>query len=89
MRIDPESDFGRALSFIEKRGYTIGEDFMRQRMVWVFDDAGRQELLIIYAEDLTDLDLTASELSGDEESWKTIARGLNRRALSGLSLFDL
>lgn len=89
MAIDPGSDFGRALSFIEKRGYSVGPDFMRQRMVWVFDDAGRQELLIIYAEDLGDFGLDASQLSEDQARWESVARELNRRALKGLKLSGL
>lgn len=88
MSIDPESDFGRALEFIRKRGYTVGPDFMRQRMVWVFDEAKRQELLLIYAEDLTYHDLTAAELSRDEERWKAVAEDLNRRAREALRLSD-
>lgn len=89
MTIDPESDFGRALSFFEKRGYRVGPGFMRQRMVWVFDDASRRELLIIYAEDLTDHGLTATELSESQNRWQAAAQGLNQRALGALRLTDL
>ena len=89
MEVDPESDFGRALAFLEERGYTFGPGFARQRMVWVYDDSKRSDIIIIYAEDLSLHDLNAKELSGQESDWKDVAEELKARALAGFALTDL
>jgi hypothetical protein len=89
MDADPESDFGRALGFLGERGYTFGPDFARQRMVWVYDDSKRSDIIIIYAEDLTLHDVNAKDLSEEESDWTGVAEELKARALAGFALTDL
>lgn len=89
MEVDPESDFGRALAFLEERGYMFGPAFARQRMVWVYDEAKLGDVIIIYAEDVSLHDLSAKKLSERESDWKTVAEELKARALAGFELTDL
>jgi hypothetical protein len=60
----PDSDAGRAAAFLEGKGYHLeGEDIVYQRFVRLVDDAHRNELLIIYYENLNGMGLTAADLS--------------------------
>jgi hypothetical protein len=60
----PDSDAGRAAAFLEGKGYQLeGEDIMYQRFVRLIDDARRNELLIIYYENLKGTGWTAADLS--------------------------
>lgn len=89
MEVDPESDFGRALAFLEERGYTFGPGFARQRMVWVYDDSKRSDVIIIYAEDISLHDLSAKKFSEEDWDWSDLAEELKARALAGFQLTDL
>lgn len=60
----PDSDAGRAAAFLEGKGYHLeGEDIIYQRFVRLVDEARRNELLIIYYENLSGTGLTAADLS--------------------------
>jgi hypothetical protein len=60
----PDSDAGRAAAFLEGKGYQLeGEDIAYQRFVRLVDEARRNELLIIYYENLSGTGLTAADLS--------------------------
>jgi hypothetical protein len=60
----PDSDAGRAAAFLEGKGYRLeGEDIVYQRFVRLVDEARRNELLIIYYENLSGTGLTAADLS--------------------------
>jgi hypothetical protein len=60
----PDSDAGRAATFLETKGYRLaGEDIVYQRFIRLVDEARRNELLIIYYEDLSGTGLTAADLS--------------------------
>lgn len=60
----PDSDAGRAAAFLEGKGYQLeGEDIMYQRFVRLVDDAQRNELIIIYYENLSGTGFTAADLS--------------------------
>lgn len=60
----PDSDAGRAAAFLEAKGFKLeGEDIVYQRFVRLVDDAQRNELLIIYYENLNGTGLTAADLS--------------------------
>lgn len=60
----PDSDAGRAAAFLEGKGYQLeGEDIVYQRFIRLVDEARRNELLIIYYENLNDTGLTAADLS--------------------------
>jgi hypothetical protein len=46
----PESDVARAASFLESKGYRIGESIRFQRFVRLLDEAKRNELILLYIE---------------------------------------
>lgn len=59
----PDSDGSRMRAFLESKGYRMkGDDVMLQRLVHMTDDSKRNELMIIYMEDLSLLGLTAADL---------------------------
>ncbi len=83
-----DSDGSRARTFLENKGYRIaGDDIMMQRLVHLVDEAKRNELMIIYMEDLSGLGLTAADLAPDGRAatrWEEISRGLLERAQKGM-----
>jgi hypothetical protein len=79
----PDSDGARARAFLRERGYTAGPDLLWQRLVWLLDHPARNELMVIYMEDLADRGLTAADLqpggpAGDR--WPAMRADLLRRA---------
>jgi hypothetical protein len=78
----PNSDAGRAAAFLEAKGYNLGgEDIMFERFIRLVDETRRNELLVVYYENLSGTGLTAADLSGKgraagqrdkmfEELWK-------------------
>ena len=51
LKQNPQSDITRAASFLESKGYRIGESIMFQRFVRLVDDAKRNEFILLYVED--------------------------------------
>ncbi len=66
-----------------------GDDTMSQRLVYLVDEAKRNELMIIYLEDLSGMGLTAADLAADGRSaarWDEISKGLLERAVKGMKI---
>lgn len=86
----PDSDGSRARSFLEGKGYRMAsDDILSQRLVHLVDEAKRNELMIIYMEDLRRLGLTAADLASGGAAaarWNEIAKGLLDRAVMGIEL---
>jgi hypothetical protein len=86
----PDSDGSRARSFLQARGFRMASDeIMMQRLVHLTDDTKRNELMIIYMEDLSDMGLTAAALGKDGKAaarWDEISNGLLDRAVRGIKL---
>ena len=86
----PDSDSSRARAFLASKGYHFGSDeVMSQRLVHLVDEAKRNELMIIYLEDLSPMKLTAADLAkgGKAESrWPEISKGLLERATKNMKL---
>jgi len=84
------SDGSRARTFLESKGYRIaGDDILMQRLVHLVDEAKRNELMIIYMEDLSGLGLTAADLAPAgraADRWVEIAKGLLERAQKGMKV---
>ena len=85
-----DSDGSRARAFLEKKGYRMAsDDFLTQRLVHLVDEKKRNELLIIYLEDLAPLKLTAKDLADGGRAaaqWGKIAKGLRERAVKGMEV---
>jgi hypothetical protein len=86
----PDSDGSRAQTFLQSKGYRMASDEMlMQRLVHLTDESKRNELMIIYMEDLSGMGLTAADLARDGKSaarWDEISKGLLDRAVNGMKL---
>ena len=86
----PDSDSSRARAFLESKGYRLGSDeIMSQRLVHLVDAAKRNELMIIYLEDLGPMKLTAADLTASGRAaarWDEISKGLLERATKNMKL---
>jgi hypothetical protein len=86
----PDSDCARARAFLESKGYRMAsDDVLSQRLVHLVDEAKRNELMIIYLEDLSGRGLTAADLAEGGRAaarWDEISNGLLERAVKGMKI---
>ena len=86
----PDSDGSRARTFLEGKGYRLAsDDVLSQRLVHLIDEAKRNELMIIYMEDLSGMGLTANDLAPNGQAiarWGEISSGLLERAMKGMKV---
>jgi hypothetical protein len=86
----PDSDGSRARAFLEGKGYRLAsDDVLSQRLVHLVDEAKRNELMIIYMEDLSGMKLTANDLAPNGPAiarWDEISSGLLERAMKGMKI---
>jgi hypothetical protein len=86
----PDSDGARARAFIRGKGWSMGPDVLTERLVWLLDRPARNELMIIYIEDLADQGLTVAQLADGgsaRDRWPTIAEEFHQRALAAFRVF--
>jgi hypothetical protein len=85
-----DSDGNRARAFLSSKGYRMtSDDLLSQRLVHLVDEAKRNELMIIYIEDLSGTGLTAADLGPGGSAaarWDDIARGLLERTLKNMKV---
>jgi hypothetical protein len=86
----PDSDGNRARAFLASKGFNLASDeVLSQRLVHLVDEAKRNELMIIYLEDLTPMKLTAADLAPGgkaKDKWEKISKGLLGRATKSLKI---
>jgi hypothetical protein len=86
----PDSDGSRARAFLEKKGHRMAsDDVLVQRLVHLVDERNRDELMVIYMEDLAGMKLTAKDLAPDGGAaarWDDVAKGLLERAVKGMEV---
>jgi hypothetical protein len=86
----PDSDGSRAREFLEKKGFRLAsDDVLSQRLVHLVDEKKRDELMIIYMEDLSAMKRTAKDLAKDGRAageWDEIAKALLDRAVKGMEI---
>lgn len=86
----PDSDGARARAFLESKGYRMASDeILSQRLVHLVDEAKRNELMVIYMEDLSGMGLTAADLAEGGRAaakWNEISNGLLDRAVKGMKI---
>ncbi|HEX6732439.1 MAG TPA: hypothetical protein VF074_20645 [Pyrinomonadaceae bacterium] len=83
------SDGSRAQEFLKGKGFTIGDEIIMQRLVHLTDATKRNELMIIYMEDLSQMGMTAAELTpggGRASSWQEISNALLERAIKSMKV---
>ncbi|HEX4950801.1 MAG TPA: hypothetical protein VFZ34_29335 [Blastocatellia bacterium] len=86
----PDSDGAKAQAYLASQGYQLtSNQMLMQRLVHLVDEAKRNELMMIYMEDLSPLKLTAADLAPNGKAaaqWEEIAKGLLTRATQGVTL---
>lgn len=86
----PDSDGNRARAFLAAKGFKMtGTEVIYQRLVHLVDERKRNELMIIYAEDLTGTGLTAADLNEGGSArarWPEVSQGLLDRALKNMKI---
>ena len=86
----PDSDGSRAQAFLQNKGYRLaGDEILMQRLVHLTDETKRNELMIIYMEELSGIGVTAKDLGegGSAASrWNEISTGLLDRAIKGMKV---
>ena len=86
----PDGDGARARAFLEMKGYRLGSDeTLSQRLLHFIEPQKRDELMIIYLEDLSALGITAADVDKGgkaEGRWGEIADALLARAQKDLKI---
>jgi len=86
----PGSDGSRARAFLESKGYRMAsDDIISQRLVHLVDEPRRNELMIIYTEDLSVMKLTAADVTEGGRAaarWDEVSKGLLERAVRDLKI---
>jgi hypothetical protein len=84
------SDGDHARAFLASKGFRLASDqALWQRLVHMVDASKRDELMIIYLEDLSGMGLTAADLAEGGRAaarWDEISKGLLERAVRGLKI---
>lgn len=90
LRRDPNSDAARALAFLRGKGFDTNAEVVFQRFVRVIDEAGRNEIILIYAENLDGTGHNAAALLAPEAAplREQVFRELSQRALRSFTLAD-
>ena len=87
----PDSDGARFRAFIREKGWSLGPDVLNERLVWILDTPARNELMLIYIEDLADHNLTVEDVRVGGKAydrWPAIAESFHRRALAAFAVKD-
>ncbi|HZI87225.1 MAG TPA: hypothetical protein VFD48_10345 [Pyrinomonadaceae bacterium] len=86
----PNSDGSKAREFLESKGHLLaGDEILMQRLVHLVDEAKRNELMVIYIEDLSKTGLTAADLAPNGRAaarWEEMSNGLLERAQKGMKI---
>jgi len=89
----PNSDTAHGHRFLQEKGYNVGgmRDVMRERYVRLLDEARRNEILLIYAENLAQYGLTAADLAVGGKSaqeWPRLREEMHQRSRASFKVVD-
>ena len=82
----PGSDGDRAARLLRERGLELGPALGRVRLVWLLNDPPRDELMMIYVEDLARHGLDLETLERDEARWEALREELIERAAASFEI---
>lgn len=84
------SDGSRMRAFMESKGYRVASDeVLYQRLVHLADEAKRNELMIIYLEDMSAMGLVAADVAAGgraADKWDQISKELLASALKSMEI---
>ena len=87
----PDSDGARGRTFLRDKGWTLGPDIYSQRLVWLLDDPPKNEVIVIYTEDLADHGLTAADVKRggqDFKRWPALDAMLQERTAASFKIIQ-
>ena len=90
-KFDAGSDREHIESMIRNKGYTMPSGMMYVRLVHLLDDQKREELMIIYGEDLAPTGFTVADLQKNGKAydqWPAIQEALVNRAKQNIKVTD-
>ena len=79
----PDSDGNRARAFLKSKGFATSSEVVIQRLVHLVDETKRNELMIIYTEDLSGTGFTAADLNeggSAHAEWANLSEAVLARA---------
>ena len=85
----PHSDGEYARELLARAGYALPVEILWERLVHLTDESGREELMIIYTEDLSPAGLTAADLEPGGRAasrWPAMKQAPLQRAQAGLTI---
>lgn len=85
----PDSDGARVRGYIKDKGWTLGPEVLMERLVWILDSPARNELMVIYMEDLSDQGLTVPDLRVGGKAvdrWPQVGEAFHQRALAAFTV---
>jgi len=86
----PDGDGALGRAFLESKGYKLASDeTLSQRLLHYIGEKKRDELMIIYLEDMTGLGFTSADVAKGgkaEARWSEITEGLLARAMKDLKI---
>jgi len=86
----PDSDGSRARAFLAGKSYRfVSDEVAFVRLVHLVDKAKRNEMMIIYLEDLSPMNLSAADLADGGKAagqWEAISAGLLERATQSMKV---
>ena len=86
----PDGDGAKGRAFIESKGFKLAsDDMISQRLLHYILPDRRNELMVIYMEDMSPLGLTAVDVNKGgkaEAKWNEISEGLLSRAQKGMKI---
>ena len=86
-----DSDGARVADLLRAEGYIMPDEAIWTRFVRVLGEARRNELLIIYTEDLKDLGVAATDISPDgpvSQEHAAMTDALHERALAAFTIVE-
>jgi hypothetical protein len=86
----PNSDSALVVDFLKGKGFSLAGEAIFKRLVWLSVDK-RNELMIIYSEDLQPTGYTAAALTAGDTSaatWLALSNSLHNRALASFEIID-
>ncbi|MBT4096008.1 MAG: hypothetical protein HOM68_14610 [Gemmatimonadetes bacterium] len=88
---NPKADFSKVENFLQSQTLELWEDAMWHRFMRTLDESRRSELLILYHEDLRNVETPSADLSAEgakADQWPKIAKELRLRALSSFRVTE-
>ena len=89
MKENPDSEAAKTQTFLDKKGYTISDEWMASRFLTLGDDSRKSEMILFYMEPVASTGHKLGEFyKGEErtELWERISKDLETRSRSAFRI---